>query len=62
MSPVKGLGQFMRGTLPRADCFAMLTMKDGYGLNGTYDKAKVLAYAYRQDDNFKMLYQWWVNV
>jgi hypothetical protein len=24
----------------------------------TYDKAKVLAYAYRHDDNFKMLHQW----
>jgi hypothetical protein len=28
----------------------------------TYDKAKVLAYAYRGDDNFKALNDWWVNV
>ncbi len=27
----------------------------------TYDKATVLAYAYRGDDNFPALYRWWLN-
>jgi hypothetical protein len=27
----------------------------------TYDKARVLAYAYRGDDNFKALNRWWMN-
>jgi hypothetical protein len=58
--PGEGLWTINEGDPPGGRVFCNLNDQGQVWFEWTYDVPKVLVYAYRKDDNFKALHDWWL--
>jgi hypothetical protein len=59
--PAEGTWSFSGKDPPDGRIFCYVNDEGQVWFEWTYDKAKVIAYAYRRDDNFGALDRWWKN-